>query len=45
MTDSDYSREVNKMNEHDISIDHSFTTRHLLSFKYSHTDAYLYRPV
>lgn len=28
MTDGDYSQEVNKMNEHDISIDHSFT-RHL----------------
>ena len=29
MTDSDYSQEVNKMNEHDISNDHSFTTKHL----------------
>lgn len=25
MTDSDYSQEVNKMNEHDVSTDHSFT--------------------
>lgn len=30
MTDSDYSQEVNKINEHDISNDHSFTTRHLV---------------
>lgn len=30
MTDSDYSQEVNKMNEHDIANDHSFTTGHLL---------------
>lgn len=30
MTDSDYSQEVNKMNEHDISNDHRFTTRHYL---------------
>lgn len=29
MTDSDYSQEVNTMNEHDISNDHSFTTTHL----------------
>lgn len=26
MTDDDYSQEVNKMNEHDISIDHSLIT-------------------
>lgn len=31
LTDSDYSQEVNKMNEHDISNDHSFTTRHFIS--------------
>ena len=28
MTDGDYSQEVNKMSEHEIYIDHSFT-RHL----------------
>ena len=45
MTDSDYSQEVNKMNEHDISNDHSFTTKHYLKlfagskgFKYSNFD-------
>lgn len=29
MTGSDYSQEVNKLNKHDISIYHSFTTKHL----------------
>lgn len=29
MTDNDYSQEVNKMNEQDISNDHSFTTRNV----------------
>lgn len=31
MTDGDYSQEVNKMSEHEIYIDHSFT-RHLSGY-------------
>lgn len=29
MTDDDCSQEVNKTNEHDISVDHSFAKGHL----------------
>lgn len=50
MTDSDYSQEVNKMNEHDICNDHSFISIYLKLFavlkdcKYSNFDLNV-RPV